>query len=337
MTRADSPVFCTFCDTAFLPRALALYRSMERHLPEFTLWILCWDEEAFGALSALKLNRARLVRAAELEAADPGLVEVRGRRSRIEYLLTALPSWLQHLFASRPELTRLTYIDADLYFFSDPSYVFEEIGAVPVAVTPHRYPPRFAGLESRYGRCNDGWMTFNRSPAALDFIAWWRERCLEWCFNRVEPGRFTEQAYLDHWPGRGVFTEIGHRGVNAGPWNLESFPMSWDGGVVIGGDRLACFHFSGVRALWRGVFDLNLDRYKVRPSRLVRREIYAPYLRALLDAREELRPFLPHVTLRPRGRGDAPENVLRSASRVLDKLLRGAYAFTGDAPSRGAS
>ena len=53
--------FVTLFDLLFLPQGLALHRSMERHAGNYTLWILCMDDEVHEILSIMKLPNVQLL------------------------------------------------------------------------------------------------------------------------------------------------------------------------------------------------------------------------------------------------------------------------------------
>ena len=84
--------FCTYFDKNYLFKGLALYRSLERHLDGFTLWILCFDELTREILQKMGLERANLIALAEFERGDEALLEAKGTRSYKEYLWTVTPS-----------------------------------------------------------------------------------------------------------------------------------------------------------------------------------------------------------------------------------------------------
>lgn len=275
--------YCTYFDARFLPRGLALHASLLRHAPESRLWIMALDEDCHRALAALRLKNVTLLRLSDLERADPELPSVRPTRSALEYALTCTPSLPRYVFDRMPEADLVTYLDADLYFFADPEPMFEELGSGTILITPHRYAAPFRGWTRFTGVYNDGWVTFRRGVTADACLARWREQCLEWCYNRSEAGRFTEQQYLDDWTDRyaGV-VESTLPGANVGPWNLGTRRVRLsDDGVLIDERPLIFYHFSGIKRLAPGVYDLGTTDFRARPNRAAKRGIFAPYIREL--------------------------------------------------------
>ena len=99
---------------------------------------------------------------------------------------------------------------------------------------------------------------------------WWQDRCIEWCFNRVEDGKFGDQKYLDDWPTR--FGDSVHvlaqLDLLLAPWNARRFPYS----------RAVAWHFHGLRLLERERVLLHMP-YKV--PNVVYRMVYLVYLQEL--------------------------------------------------------
>ena len=47
--------FVTLFDQVFLPQGLSLHMSMQRHIKDYTLWILCMENEVFEILAKMNV------------------------------------------------------------------------------------------------------------------------------------------------------------------------------------------------------------------------------------------------------------------------------------------
>ena len=279
--------YCTYFDRNFLTRALALYQSLVRHSPPFTLWALCLDDEAYQTLEALHLEGIRTIRLSELEAADPELAAVKDSRSAVEYYFTCSPSLPRFLFQREGGIDLVTYLDADLMFYSSPGPIFDELGAGSVLIVPHRFPESLKHLEM-YGTYNVGLLMFRNDERGLAVLNRWREQCLEWCFDRVEDGRFADQRYLDSWPGLPGVVALEHPGAGLAPWNFMRYRI--DLGVDpprVDGRSLIFYHFQSVKEIRPGLWDIGLDKYAPM-DRELRAWLYRGYLRELRSASRRL-------------------------------------------------
>jgi len=326
--------FCTYFDCNYLSRGLALYRSLVRTSSSFQLWILCMDRECYDLLARLRLPHVRLIAIAELEAADPELLAAKGTRSKIEYYFTCSPSLPLYILQSNAEIDVITYVDADLYFFSDAEPICQAFSGHSIGITGHRFPQLLLHLEE-YGRYNVGWLMFRNNLEGLACLAWWRQRCLEWCYDRPEAGRFADQKYLDEWPSR--FPEacvLDHAGLNAAPWNLGGTVITQtEAGIQIDGQPLVAFHFHGFKRIRRWLYDPNLSDYQVPSSIVMRRGIFAPYLREIAAIEVELKQLhnrTPPATSLKRGSGNRPKagrakNAVRRWLEIGRRLVMGQY------------
>ena len=278
--------FCTFFDRNYLSRGLALYRSLQEHCPEFRLWVLCMDEATYHYLTRLGLPGLEPIALKDFEEGDAPLLAAKQNRSRVEYYFTCTPSLPLYVFNHWLAVDLVTYLDADLYFFAGPEPLFEELGSGSIAIIGHRFPPDLRSLEE-WGIYNVGWLSFRRDDHALACLGWWRNKCIEWCHDRIEDGRFADQKYLDDWPARFRHVVVlGHRGANLAPWNLNNYRLySPDGKTVMVDDEpLIFFHFHRLTRITPWLYDPDWTTYRVAPSTVLRRNIYLPYLRTLRDA-----------------------------------------------------
>jgi hypothetical protein len=299
--------FCTLFDVNYLSRGLVLYRSLRAVSPASTLRVFCMDDQTQVLLERLALPGLAVVRLDELESYDVQLRAIKPTRSQIEYCWTATPSVCLYSLEREPELQMITYLDADLMFFQDPAPVFDELDDGSILLTPHGTPP--GGYIVQF-------MPFRRDERAFTALQWWRERCLEWCYDRSEGDRFGDQAYLDDWPERfeGVRV-LRHPGAAAGPWNDSSCSFRREGGgVTVNGRPLIFYHYATLRlyhgrltALPRlGVLaghyrsTAGVDEFVwATPfpiSDQARSLVWDPYARLLAEALNEIRRLEPSFT-----------------------------------------
>jgi len=84
------------------------------------MWALCFDEYSHALIRALDLPGLHALSVSELEEQDPALRAAKGNRSRVEYFFTCTPCLPLFLFDRFPEIDVITYLDADLMFYSSP-------------------------------------------------------------------------------------------------------------------------------------------------------------------------------------------------------------------------
>ena len=279
--------YCTYFDHRYLPIGLALYASLQRVGGEFTLWVLALDDEAVDFLRESGFSGIRVVSLADLEAFDPELKAIECTRSRIEYYFTCSPCFPRYLLATQG-MDAITYLDSDLSFFSSPEPLFEELGGGSVLIAPHRFSDAATRTHARYGRYNVGWLTFRSDEAGTACLEWWRQRCIEWCYDRVESDRYADQKYLDQFetmfPG---VRPTSHPGANLAPWNIGGHSVEFvDGTARVDGQPLVFFHFQGFRRIDEDTYDSNLTSYGARLTPPMSDGIFRPYIADLRHARD---------------------------------------------------
>lgn len=277
--------YCTYFDHRYLPIGLALHESLLRVGKEFTLWVLAMDREAAEFLEASALPGVRVVGLETLEAFDTELEAAKKTRSRIEYYFTCSPCFPRYLITTHG-LDMITYVDSDLFFFSSPETLFDELGDASVAIVPHRFSRTAERTHARFGRYNVGWLTFRATQSGLACLDWWRARCIEWCFDRVEASRYADQKYLDYFERefRDVVA-LSNPGANLAPWNVAAHSIELDGDtVLVDGRPLVFFHYQGFRRIGPSEYDTNLTSYGARMSPALRDGIFLPYIAALRRA-----------------------------------------------------
>ena len=297
--------YVTLFDSLFLPQGLALHCSMERHIRNFTLWILCVNDETHTILLLLNLPNVRLLQLSNLETAT--LLRVKANRTSGEYCWTLTPFAPRFVFEADATVQRVTYLDADLWFCKPPTSIFQEFFASGkhVLITDHAYAPEYdkSTLSGRY--CVQ-FMTFDREGGEL-VRKWWEERCVEWCYNRHEEGRFGDQKYLDDWPERFVNSVhvLSNKELALAPWNAKRYPAS----------SAVFFHFHEFRLVSKR--EATTGSYYL-PLRS-RKAFYAPYVKDIANVLNRL--FDLHVDFKPQTvRPSFFRTIFRIARRIFTNL-----------------
>lgn len=281
--------YCTLFDSAYLSRGLALYESLNDHeAEEFVLFIFAFDDFVHDVLTSLKLKNTRVISLEEFE--DDDLQSVKATRSKAEYCWTCTPSTILYCI-ERFDLPHCTYLDADLYFYSDPTPLHAELEGQSVLITEHRYTPIYDQSDTCGVYCVQ-FITFRSDAFGMKTLRWWREKCIEWCFARFEDGRFGDQKYLDDWPERFEGIQVmQHSGGAVAPWNVQQYDIERStGGEVIckrgeaAATPLIFYHFHGLQFLTKRW--AYLGQYKL--SKRVILSIYQPYYKTLSKVHSEL-------------------------------------------------
>jgi hypothetical protein len=282
--------FCTLFDHNYLVKGLALYESLVRHCPDVKLFILAMSDEAFAILSDLNLPQTELIRLSDFE--DPELLRIKSGRTPTEYCWTVTPSLPLYVLKKNPAIDMISYIDADCFFFASPEPLFAEMGNGATLIIEHRYSADRMEYLPTSGRFNVGLLTFKNEPEALEVLNWWRDKCIEWCFFRSEPGRLGDQLYLDVWPDKFKRIHIlRHKGGCVAPWNIWRFRLSErNGRAYVDQDPVIFYHYHALKHFKTGDF-LPAKGYDFTERQL--ELLYRPYGKALarqLEAVKRVRP-----------------------------------------------
>ena len=132
---------CTYLDLQYLDKGIALFESLAKYLDDFYLRVVCFDDLSFAVVRELGDPRLEAVHVSELERADPELLATRIQRSQVEYMWTSTPCVIRY-FRDRDGLDEITYMDADICFYSSPEPAFEAIGDGSVLITPASSSPQ---------------------------------------------------------------------------------------------------------------------------------------------------------------------------------------------------
>lgn len=275
--------FCTLFNSAYLSRGLALYNSLKAHCHDFQLYVFAFDDPCYKYLNEIDLPGLKAISLQEFE--DNKLLQVKPGRTAAEYCWTCTPSTVLYCI-EKFGLDNCTYLDADMIFYSNPSVLIEEMGERSVLITEHRYTARYDQSATSGIYCVQ-FVSFKNNDEGMKVLRWWRDACLDWCYNRFEDGKFGDQKYLDNWTKqfKGVHV-MRHEGGGVAPWNVQQYNIRRaSSGIELlnkkTGKRfpLIFFHFHSLKFFLDNVILFCDTGYDL--SGPVQKLIYAPYVKEL--------------------------------------------------------
>ena len=247
---------------------------MKQHLESFRLFVICVDEAARNKLLPWQGEDLHLLLLSEHET--PELLAIKPTRTRGEYCWTLTPFSFEFVFNTYPDVDTLTYLDADLFFLTSDDAIRQEFDASNkgALITLHAFAPDY-DQSATSGKFCVQYLAFHRIKGR-NVRRDWQIKCLEWCFNRAENGRFGDQKYLDEWPVR--FKDQVHilSALNAilAPWNAIRFPYS----------EAAIWHFHGLRLVEiDGRPQVQMDSAYNIPDMTIK-HVYEPYVARLAQS-----------------------------------------------------
>jgi lipopolysaccharide biosynthesis glycosyltransferase len=279
--------FCIILSKYRLYQGITLYRSLVYNYKNFEVFILCVDDETYQMCMALDLKNVILLKTEEL--ADGRLSVIKQSRRLNEYCWTLKPFFLEHVLNKYDYLDNVVYLDADLCFFSDPSPIFECNKNYCALLSEHDFLEKNSSVEKNCGKYNSGFIVFKKCKTSLDVLKWWEEKCIDWCFDSVDEGKFGDQKYLDLMPHlfEGIYS-ITAPGVNIAPWNEGKYYFHNKGDkVYVNEDKLICYHFCGLRLLDKNQYALLIGSQN--PNTV----IHTPYTLVVQEAISEIERIAP--------------------------------------------
>lgn len=259
--------FVTLFNSKFLPQGLTLYSSLRNLNFDFKLWVICIDQKCFNILNDLNNDKLIPILLEDHETEELKLAKT--NRNFTEYCWTLTPISFKIVFQLDSDIARLTYLDADLFFFESPAKIFEEFdkSGKSVLITKHNYSP-FYDHSKESGKYCVQFLTISRilgEEIRLD----WELKCLKWCYNKFEDGKFGDQKYLDYWlndfPGK--IHVLNDQELILAPWNILKYSFC----------DIVVYHFHGLRILNNN--KINIGNYVI--PKAVYKNVYSPYISEL--------------------------------------------------------
>lgn len=150
---------------------------------------------------------------------------------------------------------KVIYLDPDIVVYNDLSEIEKLLDENSIILTPHQTIPENNNEDIidneicslKHGIYNFGFYAVKNSEQGLAFAKWWRDRLLEFCFDDIPNGLFTDQRWGDLVPAMfGEVCILKDPACNVSTWNLTNRKVEEvEGNIFVNGSSLKFYHFSG--------------------------------------------------------------------------------------------
>ncbi|MCI8724965.1 MAG: hypothetical protein HFG66_02350 [Hungatella sp.] len=301
--------YCTLFDKNYLDKGLLTLRSLKAVNQEARIYALAMDDDCEKVLHCE--SGIYVISLGDL--LDDKLIAVRENRTKAEFCWTCTASLILYVLEKYDE-SICTYIDADMFFYSNPDILVNEMinAGKSVLIIEHRIKNDFMGrlMLKNAGRFCVEFNTFMNTDASLKVLKDWRNKTIEHCSSDSSDGKPKgDQSYLEDWPFQYdniyISTNIG---AGIAPWNLDRYSVfiiddkpyvAFDGN---GKHRVLFYHFHNLQYIEK--HKVNINVFTVRGA-VDKRTVYYFYYRYLLEIdriKNEIQQnygFLPLLTYHP--------------------------------------
>jgi hypothetical protein len=278
-------------------QGLVLYNSLARHDKDFKLFIICLDNKMVQFLDNLQYSNLIPIDVCIIEEAYKELLAVKQVRNKREYAWTLKPSIILYIFENFDCTDHILWLDSDMQFLCDPEPLYDEWSGLSILLSEQYYTGAYEYLVSGYGKFQAGLIGFKRDENGLECLGWWQERCMEWCSEKADNGRWADQKYLDEFPQR--FKGVGvvnNLGINLTPFTIYRVNtergkavIKKPDGLYIDDVRIILYHYYGFRFYAHNEYDLS--SYWMMFDKETIKLIYVPYINECQEAVRKIQDF----------------------------------------------
>lgn len=309
--------FITLYDKNYMSRGLALYGSLKKHCPSFEMYALAMDDVAASYLTSLGYGNLKVVTVADIKEMYPVLVRLEKERTRGEFSWTLSSFSIQYALR-KFNLNSCIYVDADTCFYNNPELLLKECGEKSVLITEHNYTPEY-DQSATSGKFCVQFMYFKNNSDGNKVLEYWRSKCEEWCYNRMEDGKFGDQKYLDDWESRfeGIVYNCRNIGCGVAPWNIQKYDISVEDGTYFVTERVTKIKKPVVFFHYHALLEIAERKWVLSQYRLAENDkkvFFEPYIKELYIIEEKY----------PAG---LVEKVYRNPYKAHFKMLRCVFGY----------
>ncbi len=280
--------FTTFFDFNYLSKGIVLYKSLLKSLKQpFKLYILCLDKDTYNFFIKFKsdFEFIILISLSEIEYNNKDLLTAKKNRSLVEYYFTLspiLPLYILNTYT----LDHICSMDADLYFYSSPETIFDNLENYSIIITPHKFTIELKNRE-KYGLYNVSFQIFKNDEIGRSCLNQWKKDCIEWCKDEFdeENNRFADQKYLDNWNYNfeKYILVLNESNTGLAIWNINNYKLSiLNNNFYSDNIQIVFYHFHKFKSLSKNIFLNGFYEYNVKKNKIIDL-IYFNYWNSLIN------------------------------------------------------
>lgn len=240
--------YCTYFDKNFIVQGLTCVHTLKKYNKNSFFYILALDMETKLKLESLNLPFIKVINLNLMFQKFPILKKEKKKRNLNEFFFLLTP-FLVYFLLKHQKINHITYVDADLIFFSEISKIETKLfNKKDILASYHDFNKN----KITTGKYNVGFLVFRNNKKVMNQLIIWMKQCM---ISTTVDGSYSEvicgdQKYLENWEKNKKlrFSGIKIKNFNIGAWNITEKQFSKKGAFLICNNlRLYCIHANFIR------------------------------------------------------------------------------------------
>ncbi|HMQ08535.1 MAG TPA: hypothetical protein PKC30_14640 [Saprospiraceae bacterium] len=236
----------------YIPKARVLASSLKKYHPDWE-FILIISDSPIDKENFVNDSFDRVIYLEELGIL--GLNSWVFKHSVVE-ICTAVKGFVLDSLYKEVDTDFVIYFDPDVVIFNSLDDLINLLNDFSFVITPHLLQPESnhgAILDNevsalKHGVYNLGFLAVGKQDQSLEFVEWWKNRLMNYCYADIPNGLFTDQRWMDLAPA--FFDKhyiLRDPGYNVASWNLSQreITLNQEGDLLVNGYPLRFYHFTG--------------------------------------------------------------------------------------------
>lgn len=241
----------TSCTNNYIPKARVLASTLKAQHPDWQFCLLLGETPPEGfRLADEPFDRVVAFDEIGITSYYSWLF-----RHRVVEICTAAKGPALYHFLVTEGHEKVLYLDPDIMVFNTLAPLEHLLDEHDVLLTPHQLDRQTTDqgvvdnelCALQHGVFNLGFVGVANRGQGIKFARWWRDRLLQYCYDDIPRGLFTDQRWCDLTPA--FFSRlhiVRDHGCNAASWNLTDRTITLTDNVFMANDGpLRFYHFTG--------------------------------------------------------------------------------------------